>query len=403
MANYFMNMYSVSPVLSAQSVVPLSTINHSDAVAISIPSAPNISNNNAVRTSHPHTSHANTHSHMHMVAQPTIVGHRTVQHAAHNSSQQQQQSHGTSHAGHATQHQATTTGAQRSATASRTMTVPCDTPYVCGVCNQGFRKPGSLKKHMRVHMSANVSCDPVSSTDIVINSNAFFCFFFVFCIFFFGSGVVQGIIDTAHPQALKCTQCGCFRPITLTSLKPFRCEQCATTASGAFESVGMLRYQINKSGSPTTAQHVHVTPGTSCTTGTKANIKMEMASILHQHGVFADYFKKPTKHYKCNECDKSYRHQSTLAMHKKTHTGDVKYRCEHCGKEFYLTEYYQRHLRVHTKEKPYTCDICNKSFSQSNTLTQHKRTHTGRLTERLSILFKSSNAQFNLPLFFSRR
>lgn len=184
MANYFMNMYSVSPVLSAQSVVPLSTINHSDAVAISIPSAPNISNNNAVRTSHPHTSHANTHSHMHMVAQPTIVGHRTVQHAAHNSSQQQQQSHGTSHAGHATQHQATTTGAQRSATASRTMTVPCDTPYVCGVCNQGFRKPGSLKKHMRVHMSANVSCDPVSSTDIVINSNAFFCFFFVFCIFF---------------------------------------------------------------------------------------------------------------------------------------------------------------------------------------------------------------------------
>lgn len=185
MANYFMNMYSVSPVLSAQSVVPLSTINHSDAVAISIPSAPNISNNNAVRTSHPHTSHANTHSHMHMVAQPTIVGHRTVQHAAHNSSQQQQQSHGTSHAGHATQHQATTTGAQRSATASRTMTVPCDTPYVCGVCNQGFRKPGSLKKHMRVHMSANVSCDPVSSTDIVINSNTFFCFFFVFCIFLF--------------------------------------------------------------------------------------------------------------------------------------------------------------------------------------------------------------------------
>lgn len=397
-SNYFMNMYSVSPVLSGPNIVPLTTINHSDALSLAIPTVPNMSNNAGVRTvtnaSHPASinSHAghHTHTHMQMATQSSTANRGMV--TVHQAQPQQQQQQVTVTAPaqhqpplHAPSAQQTTTSHQHTAHVHRTVhhrttNLVCETPFVCGFCNQGFRKPGSLKKHMRVHANQTAQNQFRNANDDDEDAaNPYKCN--VCKIEYTNATLFENHIQLEHaqPQALKCTQCGCFRPVTLSSLKPFRCESCAERGSGAFETVGMLRYQITKSASaPIAAQQIHIASSNSSSSSGNSlkGIKLEMAALLQQ-GMYPEFFKKPNKPHKCSECDKSYKHQSTLAMHKKTHSGDFKYRCEVCSKEFYLTEYYNRHMRVHTKEKPYACDICDKSFSQSNTLTQHKRTHTG--------------------------
>lgn len=394
-------MYSVSPVLSAPSVVPLSTINHTDALALAIPTMSNMSNNNAVRaitsTAPMHGAHpSGNSSHPSMVPQPAHPNshmHMTNPSGSGNRSLISSQSHGPgalsqsqpppAHPQHSQSSQSGGTSSSARSTGNhrnqvQQLSVPCQTPYMCGVCNQGFRKPGGLKKHMRVHLnvlnSNNQRAQPHAS-DSSETPNPYKCN--VCKIEYSNLMSFEQHIQLEHvqPQALKCTQCGCFRPITLTAIKPFRCESCTDPSCGSFESVGTLRYQITKSTSaPISAQQIHIAP--SQASSLKNSIKIEMAALL-QHGTFSEFFKKPNKPHKCSECNKSYKHQSTLAMHKKTHSGEYKYRCEYCDKEFYLTEYYNRHMRVHTRERPYTCDVCDKSFSQSNTLTQHKRIHTG--------------------------
>lgn len=248
--------------------------------------------------------------------------------------------------------------------------------HVCGMCGNTFRKTSGLKRHMRIHVIEQglaLKINNEGGSEHPYKCNA--------CkVEYPNASSFEQHIQNEHtqPQALKCTQCGCFRPILLTSVSPFRCETCTDRTGDVFQSSGIIKYQITANVSnPVAAQQIHVTHS-------KA-IKLEIPSLLQGiRLVEYGHARRPRKQHQCSECEKSYKHQSTLAMHKKVHSGEYKYKCEYCDKEFYLTEYYNRHMRVHTKEKPYRCDVCDKSFSQSNTLTQHKRIHTGKKLLELS-------------------
>lgn len=54
--------------------------------------------------------------------------------------------------------------------------------------------------------------------------------------------------------------------------------------------------------------------------------------------------KPAEKIYNCKECDKSYKHQSSLSMH----------------------------MSYHVKKKPHICDDCGKSFHRLQRLREHK-------------------------------
>ena len=83
------------------------------------------------------------------------------------------------------------------------------------------------------------------------------------------------------------------------------------------------------------------------------------------------------KPFQCDVCQKCFRHSSSFAMHKRTHTGEKPFRCEVCEKCFTRADTFNEHKRIHTGEKPYQCDICHKCFTQTNHLKEHKRLHTG--------------------------
>ncbi|KAF2362161.1 Homeobox domain [Trinorchestia longiramus] len=75
--------------------------------------------------------------------------------------------------------------------------------------------------------------------------------------------------------------------------------------------------------------------------------------------------------FHCNQCDKTFNKQSSLARHKYEHSGARPYQCSQCPKAFKHKHHLTEHSRLHTGEKPYQCNKCQKRFSHSGSYSQH--------------------------------
>ncbi|XP_053551041.1 zinc finger protein 646 [Bombina bombina] len=80
--------------------------------------------------------------------------------------------------------------------------------------------------------------------------------------------------------------------------------------------------------------------------------------------------------YKCNVCNRTYRHAGSLLNHKNTHKTGV-YKCSLCHKQFFNPLAMKNHLRNHTAKKRFQCLVCGKAFRSSRELICHHRVHTG--------------------------
>ncbi|XP_030402417.1 zinc finger protein 436-like [Gopherus evgoodei] len=106
----------------------------------------------------------------------------------------------------------------------------------------------------------------------------------------------------------------------------------------------------------------------------------------------------------CPECDKSFKSNTALTIHERSHTGERPFKCPECGKGFPSKGDLKRHQKTHLGKKdaapergrslpeklqllrhqrspqapkrPYTCAQCGKSFNKSRDLRKHQRTHT---------------------------
>ncbi|KAK0399917.1 hypothetical protein QR680_003273 [Steinernema hermaphroditum] len=75
--------------------------------------------------------------------------------------------------------------------------------------------------------------------------------------------------------------------------------------------------------------------------------------------------------YACDQCDKMFGKQSSLARHKYEHSGQRPYKCDVCEKAFKHKHHLTEHKRLHSGEKPFQCDKCLKRFSHSGSFSQH--------------------------------
>ncbi|XP_015262307.1 PREDICTED: zinc finger protein 646 [Gekko japonicus] len=78
--------------------------------------------------------------------------------------------------------------------------------------------------------------------------------------------------------------------------------------------------------------------------------------------------------YKCDSCDRTYRHAGSLLNHKKAHATGL-YRCPTCQKEFYNLLALKSHLHTHTDKKRHRCSPCGKAFRTARRLAAHAKVH----------------------------
>ncbi|XP_017486871.1 PREDICTED: zinc finger protein 1 [Rhagoletis zephyria] len=79
----------------------------------------------------------------------------------------------------------------------------------------------------------------------------------------------------------------------------------------------------------------------------------------------------PDLPFVCDQCDKAFAKQSSLARHKYEHSGQRPYQCMDCPKAFKHKHHLTEHKRLHSGEKPFQCTKCLKRFSHSGSYSQH--------------------------------
>ncbi|EZA51915.1 hypothetical protein DMN91_007024 [Ooceraea biroi] len=83
-----------------------------------------------------------------------------------------------------------------------------------------------------------------------------------------------------------------------------------------------------------------------------------------------------TRNFPCDLCPKRYPDQSSLARHRKTHTGDRPFQCLECQKNFPTSTALRRHLTLHNSQsRPLPCIYCGRRFMDKRSLTKHEESH----------------------------
>ncbi|XP_053117682.1 zinc finger protein 646 [Hemicordylus capensis] len=255
---------------------------------------------------------------------------------------------------------------------------PEERPYKCKQCPRSYRHAGSLVNHRRTHevgLFRCLLCQKDFSNPMALKSH---------------------LRTHTEEKRYKCQDCGrAFR--ASSQLSSHRCAAPAsqeeegsngggyafprgqdTSSSDAETCSGM---ESGGSGSLLTNLEKYIAESVvpadlSQQFPIKMEVEEEEALQAHQGekevglgGALVD-----ERRYKCNQCDKAYKHAGSLTNHKQSHTLGV-YQCAMCFKEFSNLMALKSHARLHSEYRPYKCRFCHKAFRLPSELLSHQKAH----------------------------
>lgn len=168
--------------------------------------------------------------------------------------------------------------------------------HSCGICGREFLKESGLKRHLKVHIN----------TTAENNGPSFHCH--ICRLVFNCPNQYSEHVKLQHgqSQALKCSNCACFRPITAScQTNPFKCESCCrTTISHHNNAVPPNSNQMtipNNAPQYQNNQSLIATPAAaSAATTTKKRSKKEKQQVHYPVQTLISKMKP----YQCQQCGK---------------------------------------------------------------------------------------------------
>lgn len=75
--------------------------------------------------------------------------------------------------------------------------------------------------------------------------------------------------------------------------------------------------------------------------------------------------------YLCSECGKTFKNNSLLSSHQKTHIADKPFTCALCPSRFKWKVALTYHMTIHKQERKHVCETCGTSFSTRSAMKGH--------------------------------
>ena len=254
--------------------------------------------------------------------------------------------------------------------------------HQCEVCQEIFRWPSELYKHMRTHTPDDsvYCCD---SCEKYYRTSA---------------ALMEHLYTHTYPKLTTCKVCG--KTLQLPSLKYhmlkhskeestkyINCKK-KQTDSGKLEE-HIKTHSENEQYEPSKKEtsdyesfeqdmhYIHTSNSEKAfachVCGTR--FRAQRAFKKHMQGVHSG-----KTHHRCDVCGKYFVKVASLKLHKYLHCGAKTYFCKVCGRCFILEKAYNEHKVTHTKQEMeirHRCMICNKNFGCRSTLNIHMNKHTG--------------------------
>lgn len=180
--------------------------------------------------------------------------------------------------------------------------------------------------------------------------------------------------------------------IHTTDGKPWSCENCPQRFANL---ASLLRHQIKHSNDlAVNTTTINNKPDSfQCNECQKVFNKQEsLASHMKMH-------RSDQKEYFCEFCPKSFSKMNKLTRHAKIHDEMKSHKCNICDRTFALGGQLIDHMNKHKNVKPHVCTYCNKGFQQSCTLKDHIRIHTRGNVCMLAFIPKTIHESQSLFIF----
>ncbi|XP_075034982.1 zinc finger protein 646 [Mixophyes fleayi] len=264
-------------------------------------------------------------------------------------------------------------------------------PYQCNVCGRTYRHAGSLLNHKNTHETGLYKCSICHKQ-------------------FSNPMAIKNHLRThTAERRFQCTDCGkafrssreliCHNRVH-TGEKPFHCPTCNR---GFSRKLTLRHHQRTHKQLTFSSQSSSLVLPTDKETESNENNTSESSEELQNQVAPTT---KDERKYKCNQCERSYRHAGSLFNHQKTHRTGVykcpnclkeyfnllafknhlrihKYPCKDCGRAFRISSHLAAHRKIHEQEGPLSCLLCNKHFFCRSSFEQHQLTHNSPSSDAL--------------------
>ncbi|KAM4632161.1 zinc finger protein 646 [Discoglossus pictus] len=263
-------------------------------------------------------------------------------------------------------------------------------PYQCNQCDRTYRHAGSLLNHKNTHKTGLFKCS------ICLKQ-------------FFNPVAIKNHLRTHNAEKrFQCKECGkafrssreliCHHRVH-TGERPFHCTICRR---GFSSKLTLRHHQRTHKDLPSFSALPSLSPTLDPPKDEGTKNSEDHPSLSNEQVPTQDpQDSQEERRFKCNQCDRSYRHAGSLLNHKKTHSTGVyqcsdchkeffnllalknhlrihRYPCPDCGKAFRIASHLATHRKIHEQGGPFTCSVCSKRFFTRSSFERHQLTHSNQ-------------------------